>query len=82
MVYSARVREPSRTITVRIPGVTRQVYQDFEDWIVQETDYGIEEFTFVDHDRAIHSVRLLSAELKHVETKPMEATLVIELAIQ
>lgn len=81
VLYSVRVREPFRTAILQIPNISSKTYDELERWIISKLDYGLQEFTYVDHQRAVASVRLLNAELNYQENKPGYAVLTLELAL-
>lgn len=79
VLYSTQVSDPYRTESLFFERVTRENYQQYEQWVREVIHDGLDAFTYVDEECVVSLVKLLGPKLEQRERHPRLVSLAVEL---
>jgi hypothetical protein len=80
-LWAVRLADPIREDTLRFTGVSRAAFASFRSWLSSHACGGLDDFTWVDEQRACARVRLLNCDFIQLEKVPRVVALDIRLAV-
>jgi len=79
VLYSTQVSDAYRLESLFFEQLTRENYQEYEEWVRNVIHDGLDVFTYVDEECVVAVVKLLTPKLVQKERYPRLASLLVEL---
>jgi hypothetical protein len=79
VLYSTQVSDPFRTESLFFERVTRENYQQYEQWVCDVIHDGLDAFTYVDEEGVVSVVKVLGPKLVQKEHYPRLVSVLVEL---
>ena len=79
VLYSTQVSDPYRMESLFFEQLTRENYQQYEQWVHDVIHDGLDAFTYVDEECVVGVVKLLTPKLVQKERYPRLVSLLVEL---